>query len=131
MKPGCILARAAYRALCLIAFALVGSCSKPDAIHLRIINAGTAEGDRLVGLHVFAGADKSWWPELAPQEAVNVILDPGGDPPEVVMSFKLRDAEKHWRGPELEAGSGYTMIVSVAADGSIDEDHCRMPCSLR
>jgi hypothetical protein len=80
---------------------------------------------------VYVGADKSWWPEVAPGEAVSVVLDPGGDPPQLIMSFTSQGVERHWRGPELETGSGYTMIVGIARDGGVAEDHCRMPCSLR
>jgi hypothetical protein len=117
--------------LCIVGTVSVGACSKPDAVRLRVTNQGATEAERLLDLRVFVGADKSWWPAVAPQETVGVVLDPGGERPKVVMSFKSHGTETHWQGPDLDAGRGYTIVVTIASGGGVEEAHCRMPCSLR
>jgi hypothetical protein len=109
---------------------LLSSCSKPDAIHFRVTNAGTAEADRILELRVYAGADKSSWPYIEPRETVSVILDRGGDPSAMTLSFKVHGEERHWRAPELEPAIGYAVAVEIRPDGSVAERHCRRPCTL-
>jgi hypothetical protein len=131
VNSGGILAGVRAGVFCLVGTVSLGGCSKPDAVRLRVTNEGATEADRLVDLRVFVGADKSWWPTVAPQETVGVVLDPGGDRPNVVMSFKSHGTETHWQGPDLDAGRGYIIVVTIGSHGGVEEDHCRMPCSLR
>jgi hypothetical protein len=130
MAPARPRPRGAWRVLGGVVAALLIGCSKPDAIHFRVTNTGTAEVDRILDLRVYAGADKSSWPYVEPRETLSVRLDPGGDPPNMTLSFKLRDQEGHWRAPALEQGIGYAVAVEIRPDGSVAAQHCRRPCTL-
>ncbi|HVZ36187.1 MAG TPA: hypothetical protein VG963_27355 [Polyangiaceae bacterium] len=120
----------AWRAFGGIIAALLGSCSKPNSIHFRVTNAGTTEADRITELRVYAGAEKSSWPYVAPQESVSVWLDPGGDPSALTLSYEFHGEERFWRAPDLGQGIGYVIAVEIRRDGTVGERHCRRPCRL-
>jgi hypothetical protein len=105
----------------------LGACTPRDAVKVRLTNDAPRA---LENLRVFAGADKSSWPTVAPGQSVGVNLRPDGEPPQLTMSFSVGRLPYSWRGPELAKGTGYALDLHIAGDGAVTERHCPLPCSL-
>jgi hypothetical protein len=105
--------------LALAAVALAG-CLRRDDVKLRIYNDG---GGTIENIRVYVGGSKAWWPALPAGRSVGVLLRPGGDPPQAILSFTMRDGPRSWTGPELVQGTGYAMEVHIGAAGSVTETH--------
>jgi hypothetical protein len=110
---------------------MLSACTAPDAVHVNLKYAAERSSAPLEKLRVFAGANKSSWPALQPGESVSVVLPPDGEPPQVTMTYRLASVQREWRGPSMATGVGYRIEITVSSDGSVSEQHCETPCSLR
>jgi len=108
---------------------LLAACSRPGLVQVRVEYAGAAGAPALQELAAIVGSSKSIWPELAPGEAVSVVLNPESGSPDLTIVFQRAGKGRSWEGPRL-GGVGYVIVVRIGSDGSIRERHCRSPCSL-
>lgn len=122
------IARRAFASL--LAVLLLSACHAKDAVRVRLTFDAPPGSPSLTRVTVFAGANKSSWPTIAPGESVSVVLPPEGEPPDLSVTYTLGPAPHQWRGPSRPAGVGYAIAVRIAGDGMVTERHCQSPCEM-
>jgi hypothetical protein len=105
------------------------ACHAADDFEVRVSHPGPLGSTAIGDLRLFVGANTKSWPGLAAGQSVRVVLNPGGADPRVGVSFSLRGQERLWSGPALDKGVGYAVAIRIGADGQVEEQHCRTPCS--
>jgi len=114
----------------VLGLGLLTGCRSKDTVRVRLTFNAPAGTRPLESVTVFAGANKSSWPTIAPGESVQVALPPEGEPPDVLLTYTIGPAPRQWRGPSIPRSVGYEIGIHIAPDGSVTERHCQSPCSL-
>ncbi len=114
----------------VVGLCFLASCRGKDAVRVRLTYDAPVGARPLEKVTVFAGANKSSWPNIAAGESVSVALPPEGEPPGVLLAYTVGSAPRQWRGPSMPRGIGYAIGIHIATDGSVTERHCQSPCDL-
>jgi hypothetical protein len=105
-------------------------CVHRDDVSVRVTFRAPGGSPALEDFKIFVGGSKSWWAKIEAGETVSVNLPPEGEPPELSATYRFAGAMQSWRGPRLQRGVGYVVVIGIAGDGSATETHCAKPCAL-
>lgn len=114
----------------LVAFALCWSaCIERNEVRAAITYAADLHEDPM-SVNLSLGGDLFSCDSLAPDERVNVVLDPDADEAQLQLSGTIGDAKLEWSGPDVHDGVGYDIDIQIGDEGDVTETHCIRPCDL-
>jgi hypothetical protein len=124
------LTRSLLHTLLYSALPAAAACGGKHDVRVQLVYAGGASEPRLDAVTVIAAGEKSWWPALTPGKTVAVTLNPQTPAPQVTLLFARAGQQRVWESPQLQADHGYTIHITIDANGAVDERHCLGDCTI-
>lgn len=118
---------------------VLSACAPPEP-HVEVTYRNLGEpGMPMLEIHLTAGKDYRWDPQLAPGKSGRARLTPGvavviPDERNLHMRYYLegqpRDEPLGWYGPQLPVDVSYRLAIDIHPDGRVESNYCIKPCSL-
>jgi len=124
-----------HSSVVVVAILFIGGCGSytgPE-VCVELTYRSTSSSAKLYYANVISGGDKFHWYGIYSGKNEIISLHPGMHSNSQVTLFYQFEIDKPmhvWEGPEIQAGRGYRIHITIHDSGQIAEQTCILPCQM-